>query len=111
MDYLSKGEELINTDLSRFVKNIWEKFVYKEKVFQLLKSASKGVEFLFDFYVSFLQSSIILTNTYSFCSCVKGILLNSLSLSSVAEGSGGARNWEMINVALIQWIIICPSVS
>lgn len=47
---------------------------------------------------------------HSFWSCVKGIPLNSLSLSSVAEGSGGARNWEMINVALISmnnYLSIC----
>lgn len=73
-------------------------------------SASKGVEFLFDFYVFFLQSSIILTTRHSFCSCLKGILINSLSLSSVAEASGGARNWEMINVAFISmnnYLSIC----
>ncbi len=38
MDYLSKGEVLTNTDLDRFVNNIWVKlapFVYIEKVLDL----------------------------------------------------------------------------
>lgn len=46
---------------------------------------------------------------HSFCSPVKGMLVNSLSLSSVAEGSG-TGNWEMINVALISmnnYLSIC----
>ncbi len=37
MDYLGKGEVLTNTDLDRFVNNIWENFffVYIEKVLEL----------------------------------------------------------------------------
>ncbi len=35
MDYLGKGGVLTNTDLDRFVNNIWEKFLYIEKVLDL----------------------------------------------------------------------------
>ncbi len=28
MDYLGKGEVLTNTDLDRFVNNIWEKYAF-----------------------------------------------------------------------------------
>ncbi len=47
MDYLGKGEVLTNTDLDRFVNNIWEKpFVYVEKVLdlwvQLMKNGDKN---------------------------------------------------------------------
>ncbi len=48
MDYLVKGEVLTNTDLDRFVNNIWDKyrpFVYIEKVLdlwvQLMKKKAK----------------------------------------------------------------------
>ncbi len=49
MDYLGKGEVLTNTDLDRFVNNIWERkrpFVYTEKVLdlwvQLMKNGGKN---------------------------------------------------------------------
>ncbi len=48
MDYLCKGEVLTNTDLDRFVNNIWDKlaFVYIEKVLnlwiQLMKNGGKN---------------------------------------------------------------------
>ncbi len=46
MDYLGKGEVLTNTDLDRFVNNIWEKYVYIEKVLdlwvQLMKNGGKN---------------------------------------------------------------------
>ncbi len=37
MDYLGKGEVLTNTDLDRFVNNIWEKYAFcvHEKVLSL----------------------------------------------------------------------------
>ncbi len=49
MDYLGKWEVLTNTDLDRFVNNIWEKyrpFVYIEKVLdrwvQIMKNGGKN---------------------------------------------------------------------
>ncbi len=59
MDYLGKGEVLTNTDLDRFVNNIWENrpFVYIEKVLdlwvQLMKNGgkNKSVAFIFLFSV------------------------------------------------------------
>lgn len=57
MDYLSKGEELINTDLGEEYLREIGLLCTKEKVFQLIRngSASKGVEFclilMYFFYV------------------------------------------------------------
>ncbi len=58
MDYLSKGEVLTNTDLDRFVNNIWENrpFVYIEKVLdlwvQLMKNRGKNNSVAFIILVS-----------------------------------------------------------
>ncbi len=59
MDYLGKGEVLTNTDLDRFVNNIWEKywpFVYIEKVLdlwvQLMKNGGKNKSVAFIILVS-----------------------------------------------------------
>ncbi len=58
MDYLGKGEVLTNTDLDRFVNNIWEKkaFVYIEKVLdlwvQLMKNGGKNKSVVFIILVS-----------------------------------------------------------
>ncbi len=39
MDYLDKGEVLTNTDLDRFVNNIWEKLAF---CVQLMKNGGKN---------------------------------------------------------------------
>ena len=46
MDYLGKGEVLTNTDLDRFVNNIWEKWIFcvPRKSFRSLSSAHKKWE-------------------------------------------------------------------
>ena len=46
MDYLGKGEVLTNTDLDRFVNNIWEKWIFwvYRKSFRSLSSALKKWE-------------------------------------------------------------------
>ncbi len=71
MDYLSKGEVLTNTDLHRFVNNIWDKYVYIEKVLdlwvQLMKNGgkNKSVAFiiLFSIYI-YIYISIYFIYSY-----------------------------------------------
>ncbi len=55
MDYLVKGEVLTNTDLDRFVNNIWEKYAFcvHRKSRRSLSSAHDFI-FLFMFYFTFI---------------------------------------------------------
>ncbi len=70
MHYLGKGEVLTNTDLDRFVNNIWERpFVYIEKVLdlwvQLMKNGGKNKSVVF---IILFSVCIYIYNIYIFLS-------------------------------------------
>ncbi len=61
MDYLGKGEVLTNTDLDRFVNNIWEKYAFyvHKKVLdlwvQLMKNGAKTKVLRLSFWSVYIQ--------------------------------------------------------
>ncbi len=52
IDYLGKGEVLTNTDLDRFVNNIWDKYAFCVHRFQLMNNGGKNKSVAFIILVS-----------------------------------------------------------